>query len=59
MPYEPKDPYHPSFGLEVETRQKILADADRLGVRIAAERHRVSMRAIYMWRRAYRENDNG
>lgn len=44
---------HPDYGLPTETRLTILTDAQRVGVKRAAEEHRVHPSIIYIWRHRY------
>lgn len=42
---------HPDYGLPDEVRLTILKDAEAIGVRRAAQAHRVSETVIYNWRK--------
>lgn len=42
---------HPDYGLPDEVRLTILKDAEAIGVRRAAQTHRVSETVIYNWRK--------
>lgn len=42
---------HPDYGLTDDVRLTILKDAEALGVKRAAQAHRVSETVIYNWRK--------
>lgn len=44
---------NPAYGLADETRLTILRDAQELGIKAAAELHRVTAASIYVWRKRY------
>ncbi len=44
-------PYDPRYGLTDETRQKILKDAELMGIREAAKINSVGVASIYRWRK--------
>lgn len=43
--------YHPEYGLTDEIRIKSINDARIWGVKIAAEKNRVSVPSVYKWRK--------
>lgn len=43
--------YHPEYGLPDEIRIKAINDARIWGVKIAAEKNKVSVPALYKWRK--------
>lgn len=47
--------YHPEYGLTDEIRIKAIKDARNLGVKVSAERNRVSTASIYNWRKRAEE----
>lgn len=51
--------FHPAYGLENETRMKILEDAELFGVKEAAKMNRVSESAIQKWRKRLRDTSGG
>ncbi len=44
-------PYDPRYGLTDETRQKILKDAELMGIKEAAKINSVGVASIYRWRK--------
>lgn len=44
-------PLDPKYGLTDELRLKILAEAEATSVREAAEKYRVSVRSVQIWRK--------
>lgn len=44
---------HPAYGLAEATRLRVLEDAERYGVRAAAEVHGLSDTIVYIWRKRY------
>ena len=50
-------PYHPAYGLPDEVREHILRDAEATSVAAAAEKHKVSLAAIYNWRKALKRKE--
>lgn len=51
--------YNADYGLTNDTRRKIIDDADAEGVKVAAEKHRVSTAVIYSWKRSVKVYSNG
>lgn len=42
---------NPNYGLPDSVRRAALADAERIGVKAAAELHKISLASIYNWRK--------
>lgn len=53
-PNRPPSPYHEDYGLPEELRSKAIEDSKHLGTKKAAQVHRVSLSAIYKWKRDYK-----
>lgn len=49
-----RDPFHPAYGLPVETRLAAIAAAQHLPKRQVAEHFRIALSTLYMWINAYR-----
>lgn len=51
-----RSPFHPDYGLPVETRLAAITAAHHLPKRQVAELFRIHVSTLYLWIKAYRSN---